>query len=96
MNKPLRYLLAVLACTACYGVCIALMVATGVGGVLAMVLMCFAIKHVWNAIVHYEEDSESDNIKQENGARADESNHEFFDNQVEQIDAGNSSAEIGG
>lgn len=56
MNKPVRYALAVLACVACYAVCIALMVVTGIGGVLAMVLMCFAIKHVWNAIVHYGEE----------------------------------------
>ena len=60
MSKPVRYLLAVLACIACYAVCIALMLATGIGGVLAMVLMCFAIKHVWNAIVHYGEEDELD------------------------------------
>jgi hypothetical protein len=34
------------------------MLATGIGGVLAMLLMCFAIKHVWNAVVHYGEEDE--------------------------------------
>lgn len=58
MSKPVRYTLAVLACIACYAVCILLMLATGIGGVLAMVLMCFAIKHVWNAVVHYGEEDE--------------------------------------
>ncbi len=58
MSKPVRYTLAVLACIACYAVCIALMLATGIGGVLAMLLMCFAIKHVWNAVVHYGEEDE--------------------------------------
>jgi len=58
MSKPVRYTLAVLACIACYAVCIALMLATGIGGVLAMVLMCFAIKHVWKAVVHYGEEDE--------------------------------------
>lgn len=53
MSKLVRYTLAVLACIVCYAVCIALMVATGIGGVIAMVLMCFAIKNVWNGIVHY-------------------------------------------
>ena len=60
MSKPVRYTLAVLACIACYAVCIALMLATGIGGVLAMVLMCFAIKHVWNAVVHYGEEDEQE------------------------------------
>ncbi len=65
MSKPVRYTLAVLACIACYAVCIALMVATGIGGVIAMVLMCFAIKHVWNAIVHYGEEDELDKYAKE-------------------------------
>ena len=65
MNKPLRYTLAVWACIACYMVCILLMLATGIGGVIAMVLMCFAIKHVWNAIVHYDEEDELDKYAKE-------------------------------
>lgn len=65
MSKPVRYTLAVLACIACYAVCISLMLATGIGGVLAMVLMCFAIKHVWNAVVHYGEEDELDKYAKE-------------------------------
>lgn len=58
MNKPLRYTLAVLACIACYMVCVLLMVATGIGGVIAMLITCYFIKYVWNGIVHYGEESE--------------------------------------
>lgn len=64
MSKLVRYTLAVLACIACCAVCIALMVATGIGGVIAMVLMCFAIKNVWNGIVHYGREYELYNAKE--------------------------------
>ena len=64
MSKLVRYTLAVLACIACYAVCIALMVVTGIGGVIAMVLMCFAIKKVWNGIVHYGREYELYNAKE--------------------------------
>lgn len=65
MNKPLRYTLAVLACIACYMVCILLMLATGIGGIIAMVATCYFIKYVWNGIVHYGEESEMDKIERE-------------------------------
>lgn len=65
MNKPLRYTLAVLACIACYMVCVLLMVATGIGGVIAMLITCYFIKYVWNGIVHYGEESELDKAERE-------------------------------
>lgn len=58
MSKPVRYTLAVLACIACYMVCVLLMVATGIGGVIAMLITCYFIKYVWNGIVHYGEEDE--------------------------------------
>ena len=65
MKKPLKYTLAVIACIACYAMCIFLMVVTGVGGVIAMLLMCYLIKYVWNGIVHYGEEDEYDKIEKE-------------------------------
>lgn len=65
MSKPVRYTLAVLACIACYMVCVLLMVATGIGGVIAMLITCYFIKYVWNGIVHYGEESEMDKIERE-------------------------------
>ena len=65
MKKPLRYTLAVLACIACYMVCVLLMVATGIGGVIAMLITCYFIKYVWNGIVHYGEESELDKAERE-------------------------------
>lgn len=65
MDKPLRYAIAIIICIVCFGICIALMTVTGVGGFLAMLLMCFIIKYIWNAIVHYGEDSDTEILRGE-------------------------------
>jgi hypothetical protein len=42
-----------------------LILATGIGGVIAMFITCYFIKYVWNAIVHYGEERELEKAERE-------------------------------
>lgn len=80
MSKTARYALALLVCAICFAVSIALMVFTGIGGVLVMVLLFSFIKKIWNGIVHYGEESKSyanDNEESESETLPDEDSQEL-------------------